>query len=185
MLLDEPFANIDRVLRRRLRGELRRILKDSGAATLFVTHDPEEALDIGDRIAIMKGGRIIEAASPQTLFEEPKTPEGASLFPGAQHIDGVCEGGAARTPFGTFRAKHSEGPVVVIAMPGAARLEPSPNGRALVVGSRFAGPGWLVELSAEGAADRLCVPSPEAPEIGRRFDVAFDERLVRVFPRRA
>jgi len=65
LLLDEPFASIDVALRRRLRGELRRTLKEQNAAVLLVTHDPEEALALGDRIALMRAGEIIEAASPE------------------------------------------------------------------------------------------------------------------------
>ena len=117
MLLDEPFASVDSVLRRRLREDIRRRLKEYGAATILVTHDPEEALALGDRIAIMKLGKILETASPEDLYKAPSTPEGASLFAGAQAFEGACRGGVVRTSFGDIPAPEmAPGRVTVVAL---------------------------------------------------------------------
>jgi len=72
LLLDEPFASLDRHLRDQLRGELRRIHQESGVTTLLVTHDQEEALGISDRIAVMHGGRILQDGTPRDLYERPR-----------------------------------------------------------------------------------------------------------------
>ncbi len=87
MLLDEPFASIDIALRQRLRSEMRRMLKGRSTPTILVTHDAAEAIEVGDRIAIMRDGRIVETADPHTLFHTPGTVAGASIFPGSQIFD--------------------------------------------------------------------------------------------------
>ncbi|MEZ5915616.1 MAG: ABC transporter ATP-binding protein [Parvularculaceae bacterium] len=80
MLLDEPFASIDVALRRRLRAEMRRILKARSTTTVLVTHDPADAVEIGDRIAVMRAGRIVETGSPEQLYAAPKTVAAASVY---------------------------------------------------------------------------------------------------------
>lgn len=72
LLLDEPFASLDRHLREQLRGELRRIHQESGVTTLLVTHDQEEALGISDRIAVMRDGRLLQEGTPRDLYERPR-----------------------------------------------------------------------------------------------------------------
>jgi ABC-type Fe3+/spermidine/putrescine transport system ATPase subunit len=80
MLLDEPFSSLDTPLRRSLRAEFRGIPESAGIACLFVTHDREEAAALGDRIALMSGGRIVETGAPRDLFLSPATEFGARFF---------------------------------------------------------------------------------------------------------
>jgi len=72
LLLDEPLSNVDAKLRYELRSEIKDLQKSMGITTLYVTHDQEEALIISDRIAIMEGGEIIEAGSPEDLYFNPE-----------------------------------------------------------------------------------------------------------------
>jgi len=72
LLLDEPLSNVDAKLRYELRNELKKIQRMMKIATLYVTHDQEEALTISDRIAIMNNGRIIEVGKPRDLYFHPK-----------------------------------------------------------------------------------------------------------------
>ena len=74
LLLDEPFGALDTTIRRRLRRDLRDLQKRIGVTTLFVTHDQEEAFEIGDRIALMNRGRIEQIGRPRDLYEKPGTP---------------------------------------------------------------------------------------------------------------
>jgi iron(III) transport system ATP-binding protein len=73
LLLDEPLSNLDTRLRQQMRGEIRAICRATGLTTLYVTHDQKEALSIADRIAIMKGGRVIQVGTPAQLYTRPET----------------------------------------------------------------------------------------------------------------
>ena len=182
LLLDEPFASIDAVLRRQLREQMRRILKEHNVAVVLVTHDPEEALALGDRIALMRAGRIIETAAPRELFEKPKTPEGAGIFPGSQILTGIIAGGRLKTAAGEFPAeKLNDGPGIAVLREGALSAFAEPDGAFVVADIRFAGPDWMVWL--EGRADpvrlRLLMPAP--PEKGEILAVAADLSMTFVF----
>jgi ABC-type Fe3+/spermidine/putrescine transport system ATPase subunit len=88
LLLDEPLGALDRRLREAMQLELRALQKSLAITFVFVTHDQEEALSISDRIAVMSGGRILQVASPRTLYESPNCREVAdfigemNFFPG-------------------------------------------------------------------------------------------------------
>jgi ABC-type Fe3+/spermidine/putrescine transport system ATPase subunit len=73
LLLDEPFANLDAKLRRYMRAEIRRIQKITKVTTIFVTHDQEEAMAIGDRLAIMKDGNTAQIGSADDVYRLPAT----------------------------------------------------------------------------------------------------------------
>ncbi len=72
-LLDEPFSGLDANLRNRLAEDTWHLLKQSGGATLLVTHDPEEAMLMGDRIAVMRGGALEQVGTPSEVYSQPKT----------------------------------------------------------------------------------------------------------------
>lgn len=73
LLLDEPLSNLDTRLRQQMRGEIRAICRATGLTTLYVTHDQKEALSIADRIAIMKGGQVIQVGTPAQLYTRPES----------------------------------------------------------------------------------------------------------------
>ncbi len=73
VLLDEPFSNLDAMLRDITRKEVRNILKKAGMSALLVTHDQEEALSFADRIAVMNGGRIEQIGTPEEVYYNPRT----------------------------------------------------------------------------------------------------------------
>src|SRR5437867_7265387 len=75
LLLDEPLSNLDPSLRERTRRELRAVIKRVGITTVFVTHEQEEAFDLGDRVAVLHAGRLEQLATADELYEHP-----ASLF---------------------------------------------------------------------------------------------------------
>src|SRR5216110_3469408 len=75
LLLDEPLSNLDPSLRERTRRELRALIQRVGITTIFVTHEQEEAFDLGDRVAVLQAGRLEQLATPDELYERP-----ASLF---------------------------------------------------------------------------------------------------------
>lgn len=73
LLLDEPFGALDALVRKDLRRWLRRIHDETGVTTIFVTHDQEEALDLADRVVVLKDGRIEQIGKPLELYRYPKT----------------------------------------------------------------------------------------------------------------
>ncbi len=73
LLLDEPLSNLDARLRIELRSEIRRICKDSGITTVYVTHDQKEALSMADRVAILDQGRLVQLGPPRDLYRRPAT----------------------------------------------------------------------------------------------------------------
>ncbi len=73
LLMDEPLSNLDALLRLQMRAELKRLLQEIRATTIYVTHDQVEALSLGDRIAVMKDGAIIQSDTPLKVYDEPAT----------------------------------------------------------------------------------------------------------------
>lgn len=80
LLMDEPFASIDSVLRRAIRQECIQVLRRSGVTTLLVTHDAEEAMELADRIIVLDQGTIQQTGNPHEVYFHPKTMQVASLF---------------------------------------------------------------------------------------------------------
>jgi putative spermidine/putrescine transport system ATP-binding protein len=72
LLLDEPLSNLDPALRERTRRELRQVIKRVAITTVFVTHEQEEAFDLGDRIAVLNNGRLEQTGTPDELYEQPR-----------------------------------------------------------------------------------------------------------------
>jgi len=105
LLLDEPFSGLDTSMRARIREQTLDVLKRSGVATLMVTHDPEEAMFMADRIKVMGGeGRILQAGRPHEIFYHPKHEFVARLFGIMNAIDGTVRDGHVDTPFGPVAA---------------------------------------------------------------------------------
>ncbi len=82
MLMDEPFSGLDVLTRRTVRDDTRRLLKERNVPTLMVTHDPEEALMIGDRIAILHDGKLVQVGSGPEIAENPANAFVRALFDG-------------------------------------------------------------------------------------------------------
>ncbi len=102
LLMDEPFASVDIVLRRKLRRDCRMLLRAAGTTTLLVTHDPAEALDIADHIAVMAGGRIVQFGTPADLHDAPATAAVGAIFSGAQIVAGAVRADGFVTAFGLW-----------------------------------------------------------------------------------
>ena len=105
MLLDEPFSGLDQNLRISVREEILGILKASNVATLLVTHDPEEAMFMADRIFVMgPGGVILQEGTPDEIYRLPAHSFVASLFGRGTQFEGVTKGGEVETPLGRVPA---------------------------------------------------------------------------------
>jgi iron(III) transport system ATP-binding protein len=118
MLLDEPFSNLDAAQRGATREEVRRILERTGATTLLVTHDQEEAMSFADRIAIMRAGRLEQVGPPEEAYLRPRTPFVASFLGTTNLIRGRGLGAVAETPLGELAlVRPAEGPLMLSVRP--------------------------------------------------------------------
>ena len=96
LLLDEPFGALDAQVRRDLRRWLREIHDRAGVTTVFVTHDQEEALDLADRVAIMKDGRLVQLGSPNEVYENPQDAFAFEFLGPSCRVPGVVKDGRLR-----------------------------------------------------------------------------------------
>ncbi len=93
LLLDEPFGALDALVRKDLRRWLRRIHDETGVTTVFVTHDQEEALDLADRVVVLKQGQIEQIGEPLELYRQPKTAFVFDFLGHANQAQGALSGG--------------------------------------------------------------------------------------------
>lgn len=180
LLMDEPFSGLDRTLRDQVRTDTLALLKDTGSTAVIVTHDPEEAMLIGDRIALLRAGRMVQVGPPEALFRRPVDLEAARFFSALNEIETTVQGGLASTPLGPAEVGGvADGTRAVVAIrPHAMRLsDVSGEGvSAVVVARRFLGEVERLDLRVEGLARALVVrvPAGTAP--------AGNEVRVRVAP---
>ena len=106
LLLDEPLSNLDAKIRIQVRAEIRRLQKDLGITTVYVTHDQEEALSLSDRVAVMRDGKVLQVATPKELYERPATRFVADFVGINNFIPGVCHEAERRARAGG----HPAGP---------------------------------------------------------------------------
>ena len=86
LLMDEPFSALDTISRKQLQALTKDLHKEFGMTTIFVTHDTDEALKLGDRIAVLQGGEIVQVADSDTILAQPANDFVADLFGGAHHV---------------------------------------------------------------------------------------------------
>ena len=129
LLLDEPLSNLDARLRLQTREEIRRIQRETGITTIFVTHDQEEAMSISDRIILMKEGTFQQGGKPQHVYDDPVnlfvakflgTPP-INVFNGSVRSGYLCIGEEKVLP----AAGIPDGPVIVGIRPEGFRIDPN------------------------------------------------------------
>ena len=184
LLLDEPLSNLDAQLRLRLRDDLRRIIKQAGLTALYVTHDQTEAVVLGDRIGVMRDGRLLQLAAPEALYNRPADLFVAGFTGASNFLPGRLRG--RNGEFGTVEMATGESlaawiapglsaddAVSVALRPENIRIDPAtkePNSfPARIAARRYQGTqtiydvavfGARVEVLEMGTAARF---GPEAP----------------------
>lgn len=101
LLLDEPLGALDKALRVDMQAELKRIQREIGITTIFVTHDQEEALTMADRIGILRDGRLVEEGEPEEIYNRPRTHFAATFLGDANILSGTWSGDAMVMADGT------------------------------------------------------------------------------------
>jgi iron(III) transport system ATP-binding protein len=100
VLLDEPFSSLDASLRASVRADVHGALRLSGATSILVTHDQDEALSMADQVAILRGGVIAQINSPATVYKAPRDAELAQFLGAANLVEGTVTGGRVTTALG-------------------------------------------------------------------------------------
>ncbi|MEM8793595.1 MAG: ABC transporter ATP-binding protein [Pseudomonadota bacterium] len=198
MLMDEPFSGLDNRLRDDVRDQTLALLKEEGTAVLMVTHEPSEAMRMADRIALMRGGEIVQLGAPYDLYNHPVDQRAAAFFSDVNVVHGVVTGSVAETPFGAFplpEAGHG-GEVEIIVRPQHLRIgedtgaapeavaEDSGAVRGTVVRARFVGLESLIEcrMDHDGSILKATVPYAWLPEPGTAVWLSLRRDRCFVFP---
>ena len=150
LLLDEPFSGLDTSLRGRIREETLHILKERGVTTVMVTHDPEEAMVMADRIILMRNGEIVQAGTPDELYHHPVNRFAAEFFGEINRLSGTAEGDWISTDLGPVsNDSFANGTDVdVMIRPDALTLSSDSEGShpARVCDLRYAGGSSLIRM---------------------------------------
>ncbi|WP_306028855.1 ABC transporter ATP-binding protein [Stappia sp. MMSF_3263] len=173
LLMDEPFSGLDRRLRDTVRDETLSVLRETRATCMLVTHDPEEAMRMGDRIALMRKGRLVQLGSANDLYNHPVDMFVARFFSELNELDAVAGDGEVETIFGRHPAPGiAAGTVVDVCVrpQGIVLGEPGEGRSGRVMRRRFIGEVDLVEVAVDG----LELPLQARIRDGGRFAVGMD-----------
>jgi ABC-type Fe3+/spermidine/putrescine transport system ATPase subunit len=185
LLLDEPLSNLDPALRERTRRELKRIIQRVGITTLFVTHEQEEAFDLGDRVAVLNAGRLEQVGRPEELYEEPASRFVATFIGRSSVLSGTWDTTRNSTRLAAGPAWPAVGresladgtPVDVVVRPEGLRIasESSPISLAgEIAGRRYAGRVSSFDVAIEGGGSVEVLAAQDAARVGDRVFVAPD-----------
>ena len=192
ILLDEPFSSLDAQLRGQVRDLSLHLLKAGGAAAVVVTHDPEEAMFMADRILAMRDGRVVQTGTPEDIYFRPSNPFVAALFGEMNEFAGQVVEGHVQTPIGQLcspgfrdgtRVKVLVRPEALTIVSGSAA---SAHGR--VIAARLLGRTSLIHLSVDckNGGESLHLHSRVAgrmlPHEGETIGLRLDTQNVFVFP---
>ena len=148
LLLDEPFSNLDAQLRAELRSEVRRVLSSTGTTAVFVTHDQEEALSIGDRMAVMIAGGVRRSGTPYEVYADPGDAAVARLLGQTNLLPAHITRGVAMTALGGLPMPDAtDGAAEVLVRPESLRATPDPAGQARIVDVKFYGHDQLLRCA--------------------------------------
>ncbi|MBI4287914.1 MAG: ABC transporter ATP-binding protein [Chloroflexi bacterium] len=142
VLLDEPFSNLDTDLRAQVRMEVERILRDTRTTAVFVTHDQEEAMAMGDRVGILYRGRLEQLGTPEEVYHWPATRFVADFVGQADFLPGTAMAGGISTEIGDFPVSRQWPPgdvVEVMLRPDDVQLFPDSAEGPEIIARQFRG----------------------------------------------
>jgi iron(III) transport system ATP-binding protein len=171
VLLDEPWSNIDPVLRSSMREELASILRATGVTVLLVTHEQEEAFSLADRVALMRDGSVVQTGPPEEIYYGPATRWAAEFVGAANVLPGRLSEGLVETLVGRFPAPNGDEPgeVEVLVRPELLELAVDPVGEGEVVCREFRGHDVFYRVRlADGTTVCSQRPSNESIPLGAR-----------------
>lgn len=154
LLMDEPFSGLDSRLKDSVRAETLAVLRQSRATAVVVTHDAEEAMRMGDRIALLKDGRLVQAGRAEDLYLHPVDLFAAGFFSELNVFQGRAQGGVADVPVGRIDAsRFADGTPLSVAVrtSGFDLSESAGATEARILSRRYLGVVELLELAVAGA----------------------------------
>ncbi len=195
LLLDDPLRNVDAKLRYEMRLELPRLLRQSGATVLYVTQDYKEAMALADRIAVLQGGKFVQVATPQDIYEKPATLQVARLFgdPVINTLDVTlqAQGKGAAADVAGYKISipgnvqsHVSKTVVLAMRPDAVTLNTSKSGvKATVMAITPLNERTVLLLQAENGWEFLASLSAaaETPKAGSTVTAHFESSDIHLF----
>jgi iron(III) transport system ATP-binding protein len=189
LLLDEPFSGLDVTRRAQVREQTLELLRETGIATLIVSHDPEEAMFMSDRLLIMEEGEILQHGAPAEIYLHPRDASVAELFGPLNHVPGVVADGHLRTPVGAFDAHAladgARAPLL-IRPEGLTVAPPGAGTPATVTSARLLGRSSHLRVTVDGVEEPLAVlvPGVYLPEPGTAVSLKADPAQAFVFATR-
>ncbi len=188
VLLDEPFSGLDSGIRAGIRAHTLGVLKASGVTTVMVTHDPEEAMFMADRIEVLGGhGRVLQSGRPADIYFKPRDPFVAQLFGPANRLRGVVAGGMVRGALGPIPARGlADGCRVQVLIRPEGLLLGDDEGHggvpAEIVSTRLLGHASMARLRLSGGEEfQARVPGDFEPQSEDRLWARVDTRHAFVF----
>ena len=171
MLFDEPFASLDHNLRIKLRHDVAAALKATGTPAVFVTHDQQEALAIGDRIAVMRNGRIRQLGTPAEVYHQPVDDFVAAFMGTASFLPISDDATTVLGPIDLDGAAPAD--ALAMVRPDDIVFTASATGEAEIVGAAYHGSGWHLHASVHDGVDvYFTVGHLDAPAVGDRGTLA-------------
>jgi iron(III) transport system ATP-binding protein len=189
MLMDEPFSGLDVQLRESMQEETLGLLRETRATSMIVTHHPEEAMRLGDRIAVMRAGRLVQAGRAEELYHHPASLFVARLFSEINEIAYTVRAGALDTPIGRVPAaglREGEAATLCIRQRGIRLVREGRGLAGRVLDVKFLGDVALLEVAVEGFEAPLRARAHESHGLGKGAEVSveIDPARVLIFPAR-
>ncbi len=149
LLLDEPFSNLDPEMTIKMRKELYRVLRQTQTTAILVTHDHEEAFAMADQVAVMQDGRLVQCATPETIYQQPSCSFVAEFIGQANTIPGIITNGQVETEIGTFTNQSdlsAQSRVLVMIRPNDIQFTPAEPGSGRIESRQFQGSQTLYAI---------------------------------------
>ena len=182
LLLDEPFAAVDPNRRDALRRLLVKLQRDRRLTTLLVTHDRDEAVELGEHVAVLLGGRIVQQETPRILLTRPCSPAVAAFLGSATIIRGGVQDGYLAIAGALIPAPGPDGPAAVTIRPEHVSLDETSSLRLRVRESRVAAAHVRLLLDGHHVEIEAHVPPADAPPTGALVGVRLDPDQIWRFP---
>ncbi len=181
------FSGLDVTRRAQVRTETLRTIKDTGVGTLMVTHDPEEAMFMADRILVMNEGRVLQDGSPTDLYFHPHDQFVTELFGPVNEFTGAVENNLIKTPIGDFPVTgHEDGTELAFLIRPEGFLIDDQNGsiKLKVVTARPLGRSSVVMMELkDGTPIEARVPGVVLPKAGQTVGVSIRPEQIHYFPK--